>query len=78
MIPYAVAAQLRVLREAADRSLVRKLTKLMASYWHAEFMTNAANYHPVQTQETVSHEGRMTGDLCFIESQLSTAPPSAS
>src|SRR6202167_2477902 len=46
MIPYAAAARIPVLREAADRSLVRKLTKLLASYGHAEFTTNAATYRP--------------------------------
>jgi hypothetical protein len=49
MIPYEVAARIPVLREAADRSLVRKLTRLLASYGHAEFTTNAANYRPAHT-----------------------------
>jgi hypothetical protein len=49
MIPYAIAARIPVIREAADRSLVRKLTKLMASYGHAEFTTNAATYRPAHT-----------------------------
>ena len=31
MIPYAIAARIPVLREAADRSLVRKLTRRLAS-----------------------------------------------
>jgi|HubBroStandDraft_1064217.scaffolds.fasta_scaffold33641_2 hypothetical protein len=45
MAPYAVAARIPVLRDAADRSLVRKLTKVLASYGHAEFTTNADKYH---------------------------------
>jgi len=49
MIPYAAAARIPVLCEAADRSLVRKLTRLLASYGHAEFTTNAANYRPAHT-----------------------------
>ncbi|HUB03337.1 MAG TPA: oxygenase MpaB family protein [Terriglobales bacterium] len=46
MAPYAIAAHIPLIRDAADRSLVRKLTKLLASYGHAEFTTNAANYRP--------------------------------
>jgi hypothetical protein len=54
MFPYAVAARIPALREAADRSLVRKLTRVLASYGHAEFTTNAANYRPAHTGEAVS------------------------
>ena len=46
MTPYAIAAYVPVVRDAADRSLVRKLTKLLASYGHAEFTTNADAYRP--------------------------------
>jgi ER-bound oxygenase mpaB/B'/Rubber oxygenase, catalytic domain len=46
MTPYAIAAHIPVLRDAADRSLVRKLTKVLASYGHAEFTTNADKYSP--------------------------------
>jgi ER-bound oxygenase mpaB/B'/Rubber oxygenase, catalytic domain len=45
MAPYALAARTPVLRDAADRSLVRKLTKLLAQYGHAEFTANADTYH---------------------------------
>jgi len=54
MTPYAIAARIPVIRDAADRSLVRKLTKLLASYGHAGFTTNAASYRPAHAQETVS------------------------
>jgi len=49
MIPYAVAARIPLLREAADRSLIRKLSRLLAGYGHAEFATNAASYHPAHS-----------------------------
>jgi len=47
MTVYGVAARIPVIREAADRSLVRKLTKQLQRYGHAEFTTNADNYRPV-------------------------------
>jgi len=46
MAPYAIAARIPMLSDAADRSLVRKLTRLLASYGHAEFATNADKYRP--------------------------------
>jgi hypothetical protein len=46
MAPYAIAARIPGLRNAADRSLVRKLTKVLASYGHAEFTTHAEKYSP--------------------------------
>ena len=49
MIPYAVAARIPLLREAADRSLIRKLSRLLAGYGHAEFTTNTASYHPAHS-----------------------------
>jgi hypothetical protein len=49
MTVYSIAARIPRLRDAADRSLVRKLTKQLASYGHAEFTTNAASYRPVHT-----------------------------
>jgi len=49
MTPYAMAARIPVIREAADRSLVRKLTKPLASHGHAEFTTNAAADRPAHT-----------------------------
>ena len=47
MAPYAIAAHIPFLRDAADRSLIRRLTRLLARYGHAEFTTNAAAYRPV-------------------------------
>jgi len=47
MSAYAFAARIPGLRDAADRSLVRKLRKQLARYGHAEFTTNAAAYRPV-------------------------------
>jgi ER-bound oxygenase mpaB/B'/Rubber oxygenase, catalytic domain len=46
MTAYALAARVPALRDAADRSLVRKLMKQLASYGHAEFTTNSEKYHP--------------------------------
>jgi hypothetical protein len=46
MAAYAIAAHIPVIRDAADRSLVRKLTKQLARYGHADFTTNAATYRP--------------------------------
>ena len=47
MTAYAVAARISLLRDAADRSLVRKLTRQLARYGHAEFATNGDAYRPV-------------------------------
>jgi len=49
MAAYAIAARIPVISDAADRSLVRKLTKQLARYGHAEFTTNAATYRPAHT-----------------------------
>jgi hypothetical protein len=46
MAPYATASHIPGISDAADRSLVRHLTKLLARYGHAEFTTNADAYHP--------------------------------
>lgn len=46
MTAYATAARIPAIRDAADRSLVRKLTRLLASYGHAEFTTHADTYRP--------------------------------
>jgi hypothetical protein len=46
MAAYTIAARIPWISQAADRSLVRKLTKQLASYGHAEFTTNAATYRP--------------------------------
>jgi hypothetical protein len=46
MTVYAVAARIPVISDVADRSLVRKLTKQLSHYGHAEFTTNANAYRP--------------------------------
>jgi hypothetical protein len=46
MAVYAIAARIPVIREAADRLLVRTLTKQLARYGHADFTTNAQTYRP--------------------------------
>jgi ER-bound oxygenase mpaB/B'/Rubber oxygenase, catalytic domain len=48
MSAYAIAARIPGIRDAADRSLVRKLGKQLARYGHAEFTTDASTYQPVQ------------------------------
>jgi hypothetical protein len=49
MTAYMIAAHIPWISQAADRSLVRKLTKQLAGYGHAEFTTNAATYRPAHT-----------------------------
>jgi hypothetical protein len=49
MTAYAIAARIPLIRDAADRSLVRKLTKQLARYGNAEFTTNGENYRPAHT-----------------------------
>ena len=49
MTPYAIAAHIPGIRDVADRWLVRKLTKQLARYGHAEFTTNAKEYRPTHT-----------------------------
>jgi hypothetical protein len=49
MTVYTIAAHIPVVKEVADRSLVRKLTGQLARYGHAEFRTNADAYHPAHT-----------------------------
>jgi hypothetical protein len=49
MAAYAIAARLPAVSDAADRSLVRKLTKQLKRYGHAEFTTNAATYRSAHT-----------------------------
>src|ERR1700691_5679285 len=44
MTVYAIAARIPMIRDAADRSLVRKLSKQLKRYGHPEFTTNAATY----------------------------------
>jgi ER-bound oxygenase mpaB/B'/Rubber oxygenase, catalytic domain len=47
MTPYEIAARIPMIRDAADRALVRKLTKQLALYGQAGFTTNADSYRPV-------------------------------
>ncbi len=49
MAAYAVAARIGLISDAADRSLVRKLTKQLKRYGSAEFTTDAATYRPAHT-----------------------------
>jgi hypothetical protein len=49
MTAYAIAARVPWISDVADRSLVRKLTKQLKRYGHAEFTTNAATYRPAHT-----------------------------
>src|ERR1700728_333250 len=49
MVPYSIASHIPGISNAADRSLVRHLTKLLARYGHAEFTTNADSYRPAHT-----------------------------
>jgi hypothetical protein len=49
MTGYAIAARIPMISDAADRSLVRKLTKQLKRYGHADFTTNAATYRPAHT-----------------------------
>ncbi len=49
MAVYAIAARIPMISDAADRSLVRKLTKQLKHYGHAEFTTNAETYRPAHT-----------------------------
>jgi hypothetical protein len=44
MTAYAIAARIPLIRDAADRSLIRKLTRQLARYGRAEFTTNANAY----------------------------------
>ncbi len=50
MTVYALAAHIPLVRDAADRSLVRTLTNQLKRYGHAEFTTNVANYRPAHLQ----------------------------
>jgi ER-bound oxygenase mpaB/B'/Rubber oxygenase, catalytic domain len=49
MTVYTIAAHIPVVKGVADRSLVRKLTRQLARYGHAEFRTNADAYGPAHT-----------------------------
>jgi hypothetical protein len=46
MAAYRIAAHIPVISRVADRALVRKLTRQLALYGHAEFTTNADGYRP--------------------------------
>ena len=49
MSAYAIAAHIPFVNGVADRALVRKLTRQLARYGHAEFRTNADAYRPAHT-----------------------------
>jgi hypothetical protein len=49
MAAYTIAAHIPWISQAADRSLVRKLTRQLGGYGHAEFTTSAAIYRPAHT-----------------------------
>src|ERR1700691_5268567 len=49
MTIHATHAQIRVVRDVADRALVRKLTHQLARYGHAEFRTNGHAYRPARS-----------------------------
>jgi ER-bound oxygenase mpaB/B'/Rubber oxygenase, catalytic domain len=49
MTLYTIAAHIPVVKGIADRSLVRKLTRQLVRYGHAEFRTNADAYRPAHT-----------------------------
>ena len=49
MTAYSIAARIPVISVVADRSLVRKLTRQLARYGHAEFRTNPDAYRPAHT-----------------------------
>ncbi len=46
MTAYRVASRLPIVRELADRHLIARLERQLASYGHAKFTTNAAEYRP--------------------------------
>ena len=46
MAAYRLAARVPGLAEIADARLIRRLRAQLASYGHAEFTTNAAEYRP--------------------------------
>ncbi len=46
---YALALRLPVLRDIADRRLVAKLDRLLASYGHADFVSDGEAYRPAHT-----------------------------
>jgi hypothetical protein len=49
MTVYSIAARIPGISQAVDRLLVRKLTRQLARYGHAEFTTNADAYRPAHT-----------------------------
>jgi len=49
MTAYALAARIPMISRSADRLLIRKLTKELARYGHAEFRTNADAYRPAHS-----------------------------
>ncbi len=61
MAAYSVAARIPALREAADRSLVEKLTKQLARYGHAQFTTDADAYRPATAERTTGADRPAAG-----------------
>jgi hypothetical protein len=53
MAAYTFASRIPVIRDAADRSLVRKITQRLRLYGHAEFTTNADAYRPTIAKKAV-------------------------
>jgi hypothetical protein len=49
MAAYAIAGHIPAISQAADRSLIQKLSKQLARYGHAEFTTNADTYRAAHT-----------------------------
>jgi hypothetical protein len=50
MAAYRLAARIPVLRDVADRALVRKMLRLLNAYGHAEFTSDAAAYRPARLE----------------------------
>jgi hypothetical protein len=48
MAAYRMASRIPLLRDIADRRLVRKLRHLLEAYGHAEFASDGAAYRPAQ------------------------------
>lgn len=46
LLTYGAAARIPVVRDLADRSLVNKLRRQLASYGHAEYATHGERYRP--------------------------------
>jgi hypothetical protein len=49
MTVYTIASYIPIIRNVADRALVRKLARQLTRYGHAEFTTHSEAYRPTQT-----------------------------